>query len=517
MKAVRASFLNMDNTKKIAQLIIARLEGKDIKKRFKYYESLVKKGIGGFIVFGGELKEVRKGIKGLQRKAEIPLFIASDLEQGLGQQIEGGTIFPHAMAIGQAVNPGNSKDVKLLRKSINIIASEAKSAGINVIFSPVLDVNTNPDNPIICTRAFSTKPAKAALFGKEFIKGFQRHGLIACAKHFPGHGDTSKDSHRELPVIRAGMKRLNRVELYPFAKAIEAGVKMIMVGHLKVPAIDKHFPSSLSKKTITKLLREKMKFKGLVITDAMNMKAVSQYSRSDSIRTGIPGGKKLEPIACLKALKAGTDILLHPEDPESVIKYISSKYQHTMAEVEGSFQRVLKAKRKLGRLNYSGEDTRLAGKRSHWKTAGELTCKSIKIRNRVKSFTESPSVLIIDEDDNRSGVVFAGEIKSCYPEVRVKYIDNKYRGNTASVINAFSGKPLIVAVFSRVSAWKGRSGLSMKLKTLLDRATKVSGYSVIAGFCCPYILCELKADVVIEAYSGSEQAQQAVAGILCDP
>jgi len=326
---------NTTNNKKIAQLIIARLDGKDINKKFKYYQSLVKKGIGGFIVFGGKLKEVTKGIKRLQDSAETPLFIGSDLERGLGQQIEGGTLFPTAMAIGQTINPKSKDDIRLLRKAISIIAQEAKSTGINVIFSPVLDVDTNPRNPIIRTRAFSDNPQKVAWFGKEFIKGFQTAGVFACAKHFPGHGDTSKDSHIELPAVRADIKRLQDVELYPFREAIKAGVKMVMVGHLKVPAIDSKFPTSLSQKTIKGLLRKKMGFKGLVVTDAMNMGAVSGREPAS------------EGKACLIALKAGADILLHPSNPEEVIDYLSSRWDEIMPRVKESFQKILKAKKGL--------------------------------------------------------------------------------------------------------------------------------------------------------------------------
>src|SRR3989338_10969437 len=349
--------------KKIAQIIIARLDGKNINKKFNYYQSLVKKGIGGFIIFGGKLKEVSNAIKKLQDGAEIPLFIASDLEQGLGQHIEGGTLFPPAMAIGQAINQKNRNDIALLRKSISIIAQETKTAGINTIFAPVLDVNTNPKNPIICTMAFSGSPKKVAWFGSEFIKGFQKHGIIACAKHFPGHGDTIKDSHKELPVVKADIKRLRNIELYPFSQAVKAGVKMIMLGHLKVPALDSKFPSSLSQKTVHGLLRERMRFKGLVITDAMNMHA---------IRYG-------EEKACLMALNAGADIILHPSNPEKIIDYLSSRWGKIAPRVEESVRRIVKVKSEINSVQRTAYSVQRIGAKAHWETAKELTQKSIKI------------------------------------------------------------------------------------------------------------------------------------------
>ncbi len=551
----------MDKKKKIAQLIIARLDGKDINKKYKCYQSLVKKGIGGFIIFDGKLKEIHRGIKRLQDNAEIPLFFASDLEQGLGQHIESGTLFPPAMAIGQAINPKNKKDVSLLRKTISIIAQEAKAAGINIIFSPVLDVNTNPKNPIICTRAFSDNPKKVAWFGNEFIRGLQRHRIIACAKHFPGHGDTIKDSHKELPVIKADIKRLQDIELYPFSHAIKAGVKMIMVGHLKVPVLDSKFPSTLSQEIIQGLLREKMQFKGLVITDAMNMHA---------IRLG-------EGKACLMALNAGADIILHPGDPEKIIDYLSLKWDEIMPRVEESFQSVIKAKKELTRSRGLVVRGQGVGTKSHWDAAKELTQKSIKINlhskiplhpclpDRQASFSKGdflsikrglrgvfPSlakrgeerfykseslkvvklksliILIIDDDDSKSGDFFIKTIKNYYPKVKPIYIDNKNlipphpplgKGGWGDLqierlLNSVSGKVLIAAVFSKISAWKGRSGLSSKLKAILEKSVKASGYSVIVGFCCPYSLSDIKADAVMNAYSGSELAQEAAAKAL---
>ncbi|MBI4698119.1 MAG: hypothetical protein HY758_04225 [Nitrospirae bacterium] len=526
--------------KKIAQLVIARLDGEDIKKKFRYYESLVKKGIGGFIIFGGKLKEVSSAINKLQAVAEIPLFISSDLEQGLGQHIEGGTLFPHAMAIGQAISPKNKKDVRLLRKSINIIAQESRAAGINTIFAPVLDVNTNPKNPIICTRAFSDKPEKVAWFGKEFINGFQRHGIIACAKHFPGHGDTIKDSHKELPVVRADMKRLEHIELYPFYRAVKAGVRMIMVGHLKVPAIDAKLPASLSQKIMQGLLREKMKFKGLVITDAMNMHAI----------------KFGEEQACLMALNAGADIILHPGDPEKIIDYLSSRSDEIMQRVQESFDRIIKVKKELHEARSTKYTVRSIGSKLNWDTARELTRKSIGIRRlNIKRCHSRPRllhsragsggnpeigiglpfsrktldscfrrkdvkgqqvvVLIIDDDNAKSGRPFVNTLKKRYKKIKTLYVDNNSQLTDSSLVTRHSS--LIIAVFSKISAWKGRSGLSREMKTILKRSIKASGHSIVVGFCCPYSLSDIKADTVINAYSGSELAQEAATEVLLCP
>jgi beta-glucosidase-like glycosyl hydrolase len=507
--------MTMDNRKKIAQLIIARLDGKDIDKKFKYYQKLVEKGIGGFILFGGSVQEVARGIKKLQNSAEIPLFIASDLEQGLGQQIEGGTLFPPAMALAEAVTTINKNDVNLLRKSILIIAREAQALGINIIFSPVLDVNTNPQNPIICTRAFSDNPKTVAWFGNEFIRGFQKQGLIACVKHFPGHGDTAKDSHLELPTIHADEKRLHRIELYPFKQAIKAGAQMVMAGHLKVPVLDSKCTASLSQKIITGLLKEQMKFNGLIITDAMNMHSVSR------------GSEKTEAKACLAALKAGETLLLHPSSPEKIIHYLSIKMNAIMPAVEQAYTEVIKAKKRLHKVQQTPLNIRRIGSGSHLQTAREITRKSIRTRpsskkswDRIKKtileYRDRAVVLIADDDNCGSGDVFADVMKACYPQLNIIHIDNTSRENTQKLLERISHKLLIVAVFSKVSAWKGRLALSRKLQAIIDQSIHVSRFSLVAGFCCPSILTNIKGKVFIDAYCGSTPAQKAVAKILCD-
>ncbi|MBI4825016.1 MAG: hypothetical protein HY807_01150 [Nitrospirae bacterium] len=482
--------------KKTAQLIIARLDGNDIKKRFSYYDSLVKKGIGGFIIFGGNAKDVRDGINKLQKAADIPLFISSDLERGLGQHIEGGTLFPHAMAIAHAVNRKKRADVELLRKAIKVMAEEAKVVGINTIFSPVMDVNINPKNPIICTRAFSDKPEEASWFGKEFIKGLQKEGIIACAKHFPGHGDTSVDSHRELPVLNAGMKRLNKIELYPFAEAIKADVKMLMIGHLMVPAIDLSLPSSLSRKTMTGLLRKKMGYKGLVITDAMNMQAVSGKT------------KESEGEACMKALLAGADIILHPSDPEYVIDHLSANSEAITKRVDESYKRVLQAKKKFRKA--SSQNIRTVGSRVNRETAHELAKKAINdIKVKILS-GEKISLLVIDDDDRMSGKEFVKTVKGRLKDVSSFYVNNKKKKLSPSIKDTI----LIAAVFSSVAAWKGRSGITTELMDILKKSIKASKYSIVIGFCSPYILEDLEAETVINAYSDTDVSQEAAGEIF---
>src|SRR4030066_2136050 len=263
----------MNLQRKLYQLIISRLDGGRICDQ-TYFESiftLVRKGIGGFIIFGGKREDLRPFVDKLQATAEIPLFIASDIERGVGQQIHGYTKFPCQMAVRAAINRDDPADMAILRDSLRAVALEAIDAGINMPLIPVLDINNNPDNPIICTRGFSDNPEDVSFFGSEYIRVLEGMGLISCAKHFPGHGDTSTDSHISLPLIRKSYDDLLNFDVRPFAGAIKTGVSSIMIGHLLIPSIDDSVPSSLSKKVITDLLRKELGFNGLIMTDALHM------------------------------------------------------------------------------------------------------------------------------------------------------------------------------------------------------------------------------------------------------
>lgn len=500
--------------KKISQLLIPRLEGNHLTNPvyFKKIKRLVKQGIGGFILFGGKKEYIKNAIEKLQEASEIPLFIASDLEQGLGQQVDGGTVFPNAMAIGSAIDPDNRNDIKLLRQAISIIAIEAYETGINVILAPVLDINTNPQNPIICTRAFSEDAKEVSWFGKQFIKGVQKMpGLIACGKHFPGHGDTETDSHIEIPVIRSSLKRLDKIELYPFIEAIRSGVKMIMVGHLLVDALDSDKPASLSPRVINKLLRNKLKFNGLVITDAMNMGAIKKiYSENE---------------ACLMAIKAGADIILHPVNPESVIEYLSSRWKEIEKKVEESLKRILKAKEKLGSnppLPPFSKGGKIGGLRlpisieARNEVAEKLTDKAIRVLKGIPEFSKNSFLLSIDDDSSGAGKDFIEALKLKFQGSEAIDINSKNINTKREMaFKKIKGRSVIIGIFSDISAWKGRSGISPALLEFLKNVLSKSDKSTVISFGCPYILDDLEADTLIAAYWNSDLSRKAVGKLLC--
>ncbi|MBI5847296.1 MAG: hypothetical protein HZB31_04995 [Nitrospirae bacterium] len=466
--------------------MIPRLNGQQIKKNFSRYRSLVREGVAGFIVFGGELETVRTSVARLQEEAELPLIISSDLERGLGQQLKGGTVFPPAMALGAAYKnitaaSGQQSAIKLLKKSFKAVAEEADYAGINTIFAPVLDINTNPKNPIIAVRAFGEDPATVSFLGIEMIKALQSRGIAACGKHFPGHGDTSVDSHIRLPVLHQEMKRLRRYELAPFAKAIEAGVRMIMLGHLSVPALDASgTPVSFSKKAV-QFLRSDMGYDGLLVTDALNMGGIGNFSEEE---------------AAAMALQAGVDILLHPSDADKLAAHLQR-----MKPLSDP-TRLLKFRKKLKPLSFRKEPSF----ESHARLSQQLTEDALTASRRV-SIKGTPLLVILNDDEDDKGMVFADHLKKQFPEMRIFRLKS---GIDCKTFKKRQDEFLIVAIFSETKAWKGGAS-----SWLFDAIRSFSpGADLFISFGSPYLLEEVGKTPCLYAYGDAGQPQEAVAGLL---
>jgi beta-N-acetylhexosaminidase len=469
--------------KKLYQLIITRLNGEDVPSmsyRQRIFE-LVEKGVGGFIIFGGKRDEVRHFIGEIQSASEMPLFVASDVERGAGQQIEGCTLFPCQMAVTASIDRNNAEHIAILHSAIKAIAHEVKDAGINMPLIPVLDVNRNPDNPIICTRAFSDDPEVVAWFGAEYITMLESYGLMSCAKHFPGHGDTSADSHISLPVINKSVPALMDADIRPFREAISAGVSCIMLGHLNVPALDNK-PSSLSGKVIRRLLREELGFNGLVLTDALNMQALKNIDKVPS-----------------KSIGAGTDILLHPFDPHAAVKeLVASIESGEIAEedVDTAFDRIVKAKERFRDVRRYEIDYQEHERLSAWLAGSSITL-----------YRNTAGVLPIS-DRERVLLVLSGDDKLYKSSPLRNYFDHVSSANEP--IEVKNGV-LIIAVFTSVAAWKGSSGIGedekSRIHELIERAEK----SVVLSFGSPYVLRHFReADILIAAYEATDQAQHSV-------
>jgi beta-N-acetylhexosaminidase len=289
--------------------------------------------VGGIIVSVGSPLDVAMKLNRLQQRSPLPLLIASDLESGASFRLLGGTPFPTNMGVAAT---GSEQDAYAVGR---ITALEGRAVGIHLTFAPVADVNSNPDNPIINTRSFGENPFDVARYVAATIRGIQDWGMLATAKHFPGHGDTEVDSHLALPVINATWSRLDTLEMVPFRAAVNAGVAFVMSGHIALPAIthDGNHPSTLERAVLTGLLRDSLGFQGMVVTDALDMAGV--------VNSYGPGE------AAVRAFLAGSDLLLMPSDPAQAIAAMEDAVESgriTYDRLNRSVRRLLQVKRRLG-------------------------------------------------------------------------------------------------------------------------------------------------------------------------
>jgi beta-N-acetylhexosaminidase len=497
--------------KKLYQLIISRLDGEDIRSmssQERIFE-LVRKGIGGFLIFGGRRDEARDFIDKIQSISEIPLFIASDVERGVEQQIRDTTLFPCQMAMAAAIDRNRSGNITILESAVKAIADEAKDVGINMPLIPVLDVNQNPDNPIICTRAFSDNPEDVAWFGSEYIRILESSGLINCAKHFPGHGDTSVDSHILLPVINKSYEDLMNIDIVPFKDAINRGVSSIMIGHLSIPVIDNK-PASLSGRIITNILREELGFDGLILTDALNMNALKDIENV--------------PVQCINA---GADILLHPVDPDLTVKELMSAVETNVIgeqRIEDAVNRILKVKKKINydKQQFSYEDNeRLSS------LITEMSITIVKDTGGALPISRRSKPHLVFSGDNKffessplknyfSHVSMINEnLISSFPSFKKLNPTPPFaKGGVGGLLRGkggFSGEITIFAIFTSVAAWAGSSGIDENEKNRINELIRKAGNSIVISFGSPYVLRHFReADLLIAAFEPTRQAQKAV-------
>ena len=301
----------MSNDEKIGQLfMVAAYSNKGEAHKKSILDLIEKYKIGGLMFLQGGPVRQAKLTNIYQSRSKIPLMIAIDAEWGVSMRLDSCLRFPWQMTLGAI------KDNSLIYDMGSEIARQCSLIGVNINFAPVVDVNSNPNNPIINNRSFGESALRVSEKSLAYMNGLQDNYILACAKHFPGHGDTDKDSHKTLPVVRRTKKQLDKVELLPYKNLIKEGLGSIMVAHLNIPSLDKtkDLAVSLSSKVVNDLLKTELGFNGLSITDALNMKGVSDYY--------VPG--KLD----VKALLAGNDILLFSEDVPTAIQEIKNAIEN---------------------------------------------------------------------------------------------------------------------------------------------------------------------------------------------
>lgn len=347
---------NLSLAEQVAQMLVVRASGHLFDHQIEYpvweppaaviQHWLQDLGVGGVILLGGTAAEVGLRTQQLQAWAKYPLLICADIEEGVGQRFAGATWFPPPMAIGEVAKHDLALALQQAEAMGSATAQEALAIGINWVLAPVVDVNNNPQNPVINIRAWGETPETVSQLTSAFIQGAQQHPVLTTAKHFPGHGDTAIDSHLDLPVIEHDRIRLNQVELAPFRQAIAAQVDTVMTAHLQLPMLDPDWPATLSRPILTGLLRQEMGFGGLIVTDALVMGAITaRYGANE---------------AAVLAVEAGADVLMMPVDPTGAIQAICTAVQRgriSETQIIASLERIGQAKQKVCTLPLAGDSS----------------------------------------------------------------------------------------------------------------------------------------------------------------
>jgi beta-N-acetylhexosaminidase len=385
--------------------------------------------VGGFIISVGSPTEVAAKLNAFQSMSKVPLLFGADLEAGAGFRARGGYFVPNAIDLGGAIvfppemAIGATGDTTLAYEQGRLTAQEGRALGIHIAYAPVLDVNNNPDNPVINTRSYGEDPNLVARMGVAFIHGLQDHGMIATGKHFPGHGDTGVNSHLALPVVTANRSRLDTVELVPFRAAVKGGVGAIMSFHGVMPALDSsNVPGTLSPKVLTELLRGEMGFKGIIISDAMDMRGVlDQFGAAEAAKRGIA---------------AGIDVLIQPSDVAQTIDAVVAgvnEGRYTAARLDSSVRRVLETKRRLGLAQKKLVDLNalrfLVGDSSNAQVARRVAEKSITlVKDSLKQIPLTVpgarvlSITLARRTDLPAGNAFNAELRSRLPNLRTEFV-----------------------------------------------------------------------------------------------
>jgi len=335
---VDSVFKKLNRRQKVAQLFFVRAH---TNLGLAYEDSvgnvIKNEQVGGLVFFQGGPVRQAELINRYQKISRVPLIIAQDGEWGLGMRLDSTISYPYQMTLGAI------RDNALIYKMGQMVAYDFKRMGMQMNFGPDMDINNNPDNPVIGYRSFGDNKYNVAAKGIAYFTGMQNEGLLTTAKHFPGHGDTNVDSHFDLPLLPFSRERLDTLEEYPFREAIKAGISGIMIAHMDIPSLDstKHLPSTLSRKIVTGILKDSLGFKGLVVSDAMEMRGVVKY---------FPNGE-----ADVRAFLAGNDILELSPKSELAIKKIRRairKDEITQEEFDAKVKKVLAAKYWAGLNNY---------------------------------------------------------------------------------------------------------------------------------------------------------------------
>jgi beta-N-acetylhexosaminidase len=483
-----------------------------------------KEKVGGFTISVGSPTEVAAKLNALQSMSQVPLLFGADLEAGAGFRARGGYFVPNAIDLGGAIvfppemAVGATRDTTLAYEQGRLTAVEGRALGIHIAYAPVLDVNNNPENPVINTRSYGEDPELDARLGVAFIHGVQDNGMIATGKHFPGHGDTGTNSHLALPVVTVSRSRLDTVELVPFRAAVNGGVGAIMSFHGSMPALDSSgVPGTLSPKVLTALLRGELGFKGIIISDAMDMRGVlDQYGSDEAVK---------------RAIAAGIDVLIQPLDVSQTIDAVVAgvrEGRYTEARLDSSVRRVVETKRRLGLAQRKLVDLTalrfLVGDSSNLQIARKVAVKSITlVRDSLRQVpiatgsTKVLSITLARRADLGAGNAFNAELRTGLPNLRTEFMATEDAPLNFPRLIAAADSADVTIVGSYVGQnWDAVSASAPQafanfVQTLVQRGRK----PIVVAFGNPYLLQQLPSiGAYLVAWGGFPVSQTAAAQAL---
>jgi beta-N-acetylhexosaminidase len=551
---VESTLARMTLRQKAAQMVWPRTFGEYLADDDDAWHRLERDAredsVGGFIISVGSPAEIASTLNALQRASAVPVLVGADLEAGAGFRARGGynlpngidlggaPLFPPNMAMGAAAlgmlaadGGGTSGDsaaaARLVYEEGRATAAEGRALGIHVAFAPVVDVNNNPANPVINTRSYGADPRLVAWLGAAFVRGLQSGaatGMVATAKHFPGHGDTDVNSHLALPVIGASRARLDSVELLPFRAAVAAGVGAIMSFHGAVTAIDPSGdPATLSAPALTGLLRHELGFRGLVFSDAMDMRGVLDKYGADE--------------AAKRAVAAGADVLIQPDSTRGMIAAIVAgvaERRYTEARLDSSVRRILAIKQSLGldrrRLVDLDALRAVVGDSAHETLARDAAARAMTLvrdsfalvpMRRLNAGARVLSVTIARRYDLPAGTTFDDELGKRFPSLRRELVVVDDASPSSSppdhwrlLLAADSADVVIVGVYATQN-WDATSGRVPRAVEIVRQLAGRGARPMVVAFGNPYLLRDCPAVAgYLAAWGGSPLLQRAAARAL---
>ena len=484
----------------VAQMVVVRASGHLFDREIRYpdweptaatLEHLVTDvGVGGVILLRGSAAEISLRSQQLQTWADIPLLIAADIEEGVGQRFSGATWFPPPLALNAIAQRDRPQQAIYYAEQMGAwTAQEALAIGLNWVLAPVVDVNNNADNPVINVRAFGETPEMVSELAAAYIRSAQSYPVLTAAKHFPGHGDTAVDSHLHLPVLHHSPERLMEIERPPFAAAIAAGVDAVMSAHLLIDCWDKQFPATLSPRILTEELRQGLEFAGLIVTDALVMGAIAnRYGPNE---------------AAVLAVEAGADILLMPFDPAGAVEAVCKAVESgriTAHRIRQSLARIWQAKQKVLTslpTNYNQQPQNLTlqtidklAQPAAWATANAILNDSLQTCGTLPwhpvEGQPHHNVIVVDDLLNCNFLDFASPAIAL-PEQRGFATQLCDCHTTETSILSLESQPTLLQLFIRGNPFRGSAGLTKVAEIWLKHLLKSGQLAALAVYGSPYI------------------------------